>query len=101
MLDEERVEQILLEPVITEKSIREQEVNDQYSFRVAPDANKIEIRQAIEQKFDVEVVDVRTMNVRGKEKRLRMAAGHESDWKKAMVRVSDEDYIEIVEGLTG
>jgi len=103
MLDEERVEEILLEPVITEKSIREQELSDQYSFRVHPDANKIEIRQAVEQKFDVDVEDIRTMNVSGKEKRLRRgaAAGYQSDWKKAMVRISDDDQIEIVEGLTG
>lgn len=95
------LEEILLEPIVTEKTVMDQELNNQYSFVVHPDANKIEIRKAVEDQFDVDVVKVRTQNVRGKSRRVRYAEGYTSDWKKAIVRIAEDDHIEVVEGLVG
>ncbi len=92
---------VLQQPLVTEKTIRAQEENNQYTFEVHPDANKIEIRRAVEGQFDVEVTQVRTMNVRGKEKRVRQAPGYTADWKKAIVTLADGEHIEILEGLLG
>lgn len=95
------IEQVLLEPVVTEKSVLEQEQNNHYTFRVHPDSNKIEIREAVETQFDVSVESVRTMNVKGKSRRVRFAEGYTSDWKKAVVRLEEGEHIEVVEGLLG
>lgn len=92
---------VLIEPLVTEKTIREQETKNQYTFVVHPDANKIEIREAIQNQFDVDVVDVRTMNVRGKKRTVRGVSGSTSAWKKGMVRLAEGDHIEVVEGLVG
>lgn len=94
-------EDVLRRPLVTEKTVRAQEENNQYTFEVHPDANKIEIRRAVEDQFEVDVTQVRTMNVRGKEKRVRQAPGYTADWKKAIVTLSDGDHIEIMEGLLG
>lgn len=94
-------EDVLRQPLVTEKTVRAQEENNQYTFEVHPDANKIEIRRAVEDQFEVDVTQVRTMNVRGKEKRVRQAPGYTADWKKAIVTLSDGDHIEIMEGLLG
>jgi large subunit ribosomal protein L23 len=93
--------EVLLEPLLTEKTVREQEINNAYTFIVHPDANKIEVRQAIEHQFDVEVDDVRTMNVKGKPRRVRGIPGYTSNWKKAVVRLPEDEHIEAVEGLVG
>lgn len=92
---------VLQEPLVTEKTVREQEENNHYTFVVHPDANKIEVRQAIEKQFDVEVDDVRTMNVSGKPRRVRGVPGYTSDWKKAIVSLPEDEHIEVVEGLVG
>jgi len=95
------LEDVLLEPVVTEKSVLEQEKNNHYTFRVHPDSNKIEIREAVKKQFDVDVESVQTQNVRGKSRRVRFAEGYTSDWKKAVVRLEDGEHIEVVEGLVG
>ncbi len=69
--------------------------NNVYTFEVAKDSNKVEIRQAIEAIFDVTVVKVNTLNVKSKPKRVRYAAGKTRTWKKAMVTLKEGDTIEI------
>jgi large subunit ribosomal protein L23 len=95
------LEDVLIEPVVTEKSVMDQELNNEYTFVVHPDANKIEVREAVENQFNVDVTDVRTQNVKGKSRRVRYAEGYTSDWKKAIVRIEEGDNIEVVEGLVG
>ncbi len=90
-------EDVVVEPVVTENSWRLQEESNKYVFRVHPDANKIMIREAVEELFDVEVNDVNTMNLRGKPKReqLNQEKGKTSGWKKAYVRLAEGDRIDI------
>jgi len=95
--------QIILAPVLTEKSTRLSEEGRHYSFRVAQDANKIEIRQAIEERYpDVSVKEVRTMVVRGKRKRQftrrGLLQGRQATWKKAVVtlKAGEIDFYETV-----
>ena len=89
---------VLLKPVISEKSVGLMEEN-KYTFWVLPVANKIEIRHAVEKMFKVTVVDVRTMNVKGKKKRVRRVVGMTSDRKKAIVSLKEGDRIEGFAGL--
>ena len=88
--------QIVLRPLLNEKGEILKERVRAYPFEVAPDANKIEIRKAIEQLFDnVKVVKVRVMNRKGKQRRLRYKRGRTRSWKRALVFVSDDSTIEI------
>ena len=96
-----RIEDVIDDPIVTEKSVLQQEENNEYTFAVNPGANKIEIKKAVKKQFDVEVDDVRTMNVRGKSRRVRWQEGQTSDWKKAIVSLPEGEHIEIVEGLAG
>ena len=89
---------IIIKPVVTEKSIGLMEHN-KYVFKVALSANKIEIKKAIEEIFKVKVVDVNTVRVKGKEKRMGRSVGKTSDYKKAIVQLAEGDSIEIFEGL--
>ena len=89
---------VILRPIITEKSSAAKETNNQYVFEVARDANKIEIRKAVEQLFKVKVLSVRVMNMEGKTRRLGKFSGKRSDWRKAVVRVSGKDKIKFFEG---
>ncbi|RMH71000.1 MAG: 50S ribosomal protein L23 [Gemmatimonadetes bacterium] len=83
--------QIIKRPIITEKSTILRETGHQYTFAVDPRANKIQIKQAIEQIFDVHVTDVRTAKVHGKPRQQRpYRAGHAPDWKKAVVTLHPE-----------
>lgn len=90
--------QVLKRPVVTEKTTALRESVGNYVFEVATDANKIEIRQAIEKLFDVRVTDVRTSIVRGKFRRTRKGLGRKPNWKKAVVTLVDGDSIELFEG---
>lgn len=90
---------IILRPVITEMSM-EGVADKKYVFEVARDSNKIEIRHAIEKIFDVKVISVNTMNVKGKEKRVRAQKGYTAARKKAIVTLSpDSKGIEVFEGM--
>ena len=89
---------IIIRPVVTEKSIGLME-NNKYVFKVALSANKIEIKKAVEEIFKVKVVDVNTVRVKGKEKRMGRSVGKTSDYKKAIVQLVEGDSIEIFEGL--
>ena len=88
---------IILEPVVTEKSTRRREANNEVAFVVARDATKIEIRIAVEQLFDVHVASVRTMSVSGKVKRLGRYQGKRAAWKKAIVTLKEGSTIEFFE----
>ena len=79
-------EEIIIKPIVTEKSSANLQEN-KYTFRVAKKATKIEIKRAVEKLFGVKVLNVNTMTVKGKEKRVRYQAGKTSDWKKAIVTV--------------
>ena len=93
--------QVIIRPVVSEKSYV-LAANDKYTFRVHPDAaHKTQIRQAVEQLFDVRVVDVRTMSVKSKPKRRGFTAGRSRSWKKAVVQVRPGDTIPIFQGLQG
>ena len=85
--------EVIIRPVITEHSYDMMEKNT-YTFEVAKEANKVEIRQAVEAIFDVTVVKVNTLNVKSKPKRVRQQAGRTRTWKKAMVTLKEGDAIE-------
>ena len=83
--------------LITEKGTRLRERENGYLFEVAREANKIEIKQAIETIFPVKVESVRTLRVHGKPKRMGRYAGHRPDWKKAVVTLKKGQTIELFE----
>ena len=91
---------IVIRPIITEQSMEDLDIK-KYAFEVAKDANKIEIKKAIEEIFGVKVAAVNTMNVSGKAKRMGAARpGRTKDWKKAVVKLSaDSKNIEIFENM--
>jgi large subunit ribosomal protein L23 len=90
---------IVRKALITEKGTALRELRNQYHFEVARDANKIEIRHAIETIFSVKVDHVRTMQMRGKVKRQGRYLGKRSDWKKAIVTLQPEQKIELFEQI--
>lgn len=90
--------EIIIKPVVTEKSVDLMQEN-KYCFKVAKDANKIEIKNAIEEIFKVTVVNVNTVNVHGKMKRMGRTQGRTASWKKAVVTLREGDSIEVFEGL--
>ena len=87
--------QVLVRPVVTEKSTDLSEQGNKYVFEVALAANKHEIRQAVEKFFGVKVLDVRTMRMHGKPKRMGRFEGHRPDWKKAIVTLQADDKIDL------
>lgn len=91
--------QVIKEPHITEKANLQKEETNQITFRVHKKANKVEIRQAVETFFKTKVLEVRTMNVRGKKRRMGRTVGKKSDWKKAVVRLAPGENIEFFEGM--
>lgn len=92
--------QVIIRPVVSEKSFVQAEIG-KYTFRVHPNAHKTQIRQAIEQLFDVKVRDVRTVSVKSKPKRRGVSVGRSRTWKKAIVQVGPGDSIPIFQGLEG
>ena len=91
---------IILRPIITEQSMEAGDIL-KYTFEVHPDAGKAEIKKAVEEIFNVKVMKVSTLNVKGKEKRLgRYPSGSTKSWKKAVVRLTpDSKPIEFFEGM--
>jgi large subunit ribosomal protein L23 len=90
--------EIVIHPIITEKSTEQQE-NGKYSFKVNKRANKKEIMKAVKDTFAVEPVSCNIMNIRGKKKKVRYKLGYTSSWKKAIVTLKEGDKIEIFEGV--
>jgi len=89
---------IVIKPIISEKSIGGLQEN-KYTFKVAKDANKIEIAKAVEELFNVKVAKVNTISVKGKQKRMGRSVGYRPDWKKAIVTLEGDKTIEFFEGL--
>ena len=92
--------QVIIRPIISEKSFALAEAG-KYTFRVHDHAHKTEIRQAVEQLFDVNVVDVRTASVKSKPKRRAHTSGRSRQWKKAIIQVRPGQTIPIFRGLEG
>ena len=99
---------IIIKPILTEKINALQETERKYGFRVHPQANKIEIKKAIESRFGVKVEKVATMNVKGKSKQMTIrsggrvirTSGKRSDWKKAIVTLKEGEKIDFYQGET-
>ncbi len=89
---------VLVKPLLTEKSNDLLQGNNSVTFQVDRRANKIEIKAAVEKIFNVSVVDVNTLNVKGRRKRFGKAVGVSKSWKKAVVQLKEGDKIEIFEG---
>ena len=89
---------IVVRPIVTEKSSLLKDSGNQYVFEVARDANKIEIAKAVEQLFKVQVLSVQVMNMEGKKRRLGKHSGKKPDWRKAIVKLSPKDKIPFFEG---
>lgn len=92
------LEDILIEPVLSEKATMLRE-EGKYVFKVHPDANKYEIKEAVRRLFNVKVIDCTVMNVGGKLKRVRTRPGRTSSWKKAIVRLAPGESIKVFEGV--
>jgi large subunit ribosomal protein L23 len=89
---------VIFRPLLTEKSTISKEEHNQVAFEVDAKANKIEIRQAVESAFKVRVLGVRTINMRGKRKRMGRFFGRRPNWKKAVVTIAPGDHIDFFEG---
>jgi large subunit ribosomal protein L23 len=90
--------QVIIRPVVSEKSYVLSAAN-RYTFRVHPDAHKTQIRQAVQELFDVRVIEVRTLSVKSKPKRRGAISGRTRTWKKAIVQLRAGDTIPIFQGL--
>ena len=90
---------IIQRPLVTEKSLAQNSERNKVSFLVDLDANKQEIRLAVERIFAVKVLEVNTVYLKGKRKRIRMREGKRPDQKKAIVTLREGDKIEFFEGL--
>ena len=91
--------EIIQRPLITEKSTIERETWNIVTFAVRPDANKMQIKAAVEELFDVKVLRVRTARVLGKKRRVGKHTGRKPLWKKARVQLREGDSIEFFEGV--
>lgn len=90
----ERLYKVLLGPHISEKSSVAGELANSYTFKVVPDATKPEIKAAVEELFDVKVLAVNTLNVKGKVKRTMRGTSRRKNWKKAVVRLAEGQTID-------
>lgn len=97
-MNQERLLQVLVEPRITEKGARAQELHRQYMFKVLRDATKPEIKAAVESLFKVEVESVTTSVVRAKMRRFRNRTGFHNSWKKAFVKLKEGHEIDFAAG---
>ena len=88
-MDKENLMQVLLSPLVSEKSTFVGEKNNQYVFRVAAGATKPQIKAAVELMFKIKVDDVTVLNVKGKERRFGRLSGRRRSWKKAYVRLAE------------
>lgn len=97
-MNEERLYQVILAPVISEKATHVADRHNQVVFRVAPDASKPEVKAAVEMLFKVEVNDVKMANVKGKVKRFGRYFGRRANWKKAYVCLKPGQELNFVAG---
>jgi large subunit ribosomal protein L2 len=90
---------IIREPHIAEKGNLQKELYNQITLKVDRRANKVEIKRAVEKIFKTKVLDVKTMNMKGKRRRVGINTGKRPDWKKAIVRLAPGENVEFFEGL--
>ncbi len=95
-MNAERLATVLVGPHISEKSTVLSEKENQFVFKVRTDANKSEIRKAVEMMFEVKVESVQVLNVQGKKKRFKATLGKRPDWKKAYVRLAEGSTIDFM-----
>jgi large subunit ribosomal protein L23 len=88
---------IVVQPIISEKMEYLQEAQRKYAFKVHPAANKVQIKEAVEAIYNVSVTDVNVMNRRGKKRRVRYTEGRRANWKRAVVTLKEGDSIEYFE----
>lgn len=86
---------VIIKPLVTEKSTHHQATRNSYAFQVHPGANKLQIKHAVETIYDVKVTDVRTMNRKGKPRRAKFKMTTTSDWKRAIVVLAEDSRIEL------
>lgn len=98
IFNKERLMQVILAPVISEKSTFIADKHEQVAFKVVPDATKPEIKQAVELMFNVKVDTVQVVNVKGKQKRFGRFIGRRKDWKKAYVSLQSGQEINFAGG---
>ncbi|QGG80859.1 50S ribosomal protein L23 [Litorivicinus lipolyticus] len=94
-MNNERLYQVIVAPHISEKATLIAEANNQYTFKVSPDATKREIKLAVEQLFEVTVLRVNTVNIKGKTKRTARGFGKRNDIRKAYVTLAEGQEIEL------
>ena len=90
---------MIKEPHIAEKGNQQKELFNQVTFKVDRRANKVEIKKAVERIFKTKVMDVKTLNIKGKKRRVGKNMGKRPDWKKAIVRLAPGEKVEFFEGL--
>ena len=90
---------VIKEPHVAEKGNLQKESFNQISFKVDKRANKVEIKKAVERLFKTKVLDIKTMNIKGKKRRVGRNMGKRPDWKKAIVRLAKGEKVEFFEGL--
>jgi large subunit ribosomal protein L23 len=90
---------LIIRPLVTEKTTIQKELHNQFSFEVDPRANRVEIRKAIEKIFNVRVASVKTLHVKGKVKQRGRIIGKRKDWKKAIVTLMPGERIDFFEGV--
>ena len=86
---------VIIKPLVTEKSTHQQATRNAYAFQVHPEANKQQIKQAVEKIYEVKVIDVRTMNRKGKPRRTKTGYATTSGWKRAVVVLDEDSRIEL------
>ena len=86
---------VIIKPLVTEKSTHQQQTRNAYAFQVHHNANKPQIKQAVEQIYNVKVVDVRTMTRKGKPRRTKFKMTHGPDWKRAVVVLDENSKIDL------
>ena len=90
---------VIKRPLITEKGTKQREQANQFVFEIDRHANKVMVRNAVEDIFKVKVLSVMVMNIKGKERRVGRNVGMKPDWKKAIVKIAQGDTIEFFEGI--
>ncbi|MCF6775810.1 50S ribosomal protein L23 [Thiotrichales bacterium 19X7-9] len=88
-MNQERLYQVVLGPHVSDKAFQCADESRQIAFKVTTDSNKLEIKKAVEKLFEVEVEEVKTINVKGKSRRFGKISGRTKDWKKAYVKLKE------------
>ena len=94
-MNDAKLYSVIRAPRVSEKTVRAQEVSNQYAFEVANDATKADIKTAVEKLFDVKVQSVNVVNVKGKTKAFRYRNGRRGDWRKAYVTLAEGQSIDV------